>query len=112
MVGGAVAHPAATPEPDVKVSLHARRSSSVKQALVVSTLSDGLDGHAGRVIVVIAVPVVNFEVVLWHEVQSVVPHQRSNSLSGTGIRAGVCRVRAVLPQWRRLYKSKGVKITA
>lgn len=88
MVGGAVAHPAATPEPDVKVSLHARQSSSVKQALVVSTLSDGLDGHGGRVIVVIAVPVVNFEVVLWHEVQSVVPHQRSNPSRAPGFVRG------------------------
>ena len=34
MVGGAVAHPAATTELDMKVSLHGQRSSSVKQALV------------------------------------------------------------------------------
>jgi hypothetical protein len=34
MVGGAVAHPAATTELNMKVSLHGHRSSSVKQALV------------------------------------------------------------------------------
>ncbi len=35
MVDGAIAHSAATPEPGVKVSLHAQRSSSIKQALVM-----------------------------------------------------------------------------
>ena len=34
MVGGAIAHLTVTPEPDMKLSLHVSRSTSVKQALV------------------------------------------------------------------------------
>lgn len=39
MVGGAIAYPVATPEPDVRLSLYVMRSSSVKQVLVMRTES-------------------------------------------------------------------------
>ena len=70
MVGGAVTHPAATTEPDMKLSLHPAlqitgscheyfRSMDFIMAMTVQQCQIG-----GDVVVMIAVPVVCFEVVI------------------------------------------------